>query len=679
MVLFVSYWHTKRVTDQAASKKASILSILGAMLAVLLGWGLWGTALGDAWVNASYDNLFRFGSPAVTNQVTLIQMDNAAFDQFHQSRERPWDRSLHARLLNRLADDGCALVVIDSFFSLRDPAIDSDLAAAMRRQRNIVLMAKQSQLSHPEFAGVQPALPADLFLRAAKTNWGVAWLDPDLDAVVRRQWPFPSPGPYPSLPWTAARLAGAVLSESPQERWVRYYGQPGKWESLSYGYALSKPKGYFQNRTVFIGTEPETTLPNGDLDKFRTPYTGWTGEASGGVEILLASFLNLLNHDSLIRPPGWVELPVLTILGAVLGGGLCRLKRRIALLLAVGLFFLVFLTAILLTFYTKYWFPWLIVAGGQIPCGLAWALVARIRRAPVPTTVPAMVPNLEPMPDTPGYELVPPPFAEGSYGKVWLARTADGGWRALKVVYLAKFEGDATPYEREFNGVQKYQSISSQHPGLLRVDFVSPKNDEFFYYVMELGDAMVPGWERSPAEYQPRDLGSMRAGLRGRRLPVRECVNIGVKLCAAVEFLHQQGITHRDIKPENVIFVNGQPKLADLGLITEIRSADRAGTLVGTPGYMPPLPESPGTVAADIYALGMVLYVVSTGRQPVRFPEVATTLVKPEEPPDFLPLNQVILKACQPSPADRHASAAQMGAALLEALEKMESFDQPAV
>lgn len=115
MVLFVSYWHTKRVTDQAASKKASILSILGAMLAVLLGWGLWGTALGDAWVNASYDNLFRFGSPAVTNQVTLIQMDNAAFDQFHQSRERPWDRSLHARLLNRLADDGCALVVIDSF------------------------------------------------------------------------------------------------------------------------------------------------------------------------------------------------------------------------------------------------------------------------------------------------------------------------------------------------------------------------------------------------------------------------------------------------------------------------------------------------------------------------------------------------------------------------------------
>jgi len=664
---------------------------MGATVAVLLGLTLWGTPLGDAWVNASYDNLFRFGSPVVTNQVTLIQMDNAAFDQFHQTRERPWDRNLHTRLLNRLADDGCALVVIDSFFPSRDPAIDNDLAAAMQRLRNVVLMAKQSQLSHPEFAGVQPALPADLFLKSAKTNWGVAWLDPDLDAVVRRQWPFPSPGPYPSLPWTAARLAGATLSEVPQERWVRYYGQPGKWESLSYGYALSKPKGYFHNRTVFIGTEPETTLPNGDLDKFRTPYTGWTGEASGGVEILLASFLNLLNHDSLIRPPGWVELLVLTVLGAVLGGGLCWLQRRTAILLTVGLFFLVFLTAILLTFYTNYWFPWLIVAGGQIPCGLAWTLAMRIRRAAVPSVVPAAIPvaipavpaaavlELEPMPETPGYELVPPHFAAGSYGKVWLARTPDGGWRALKVVYLAKFAGDPAPYEREFKGVQKYQSISSQHPGLLRVDFVSPKTATFFYYVMELGDSLVLDWEHSPVLYKPCDLLSMRAGLHGRRLPVRECVNIGVKLCAAVEFLHKQGITHRDIKPENVIFVNGEPKLADLGLITEIRSADREGTLVGTPGYMPPLPESPGTVAADIYALGMVLYVVSTGRQTFHFPEMATTLIKPEEPPDYLPLNQVIIKACQPKPADRHATAAEMSGALLEALKKMESFDPAAV
>jgi len=62
--------------------------------------------------------------------------------------------------------------------------------------------------------------------------------------------------------------------------------------------------------------------------------------------------------------------------------------------------------------------------------------------------------------------------------------------------------------------------------------------------------------------------------------------------------------------------------------------------------------------------LGMVLYVVSTGRQPGLFPEVATTLVSTEDPPEFLPLNGVILKACQPTPADRYATAAEMGEAL---------------
>src|ERR1035438_5873998 len=165
---------------------------------------------------------------------------------------------------------------------------------------------------------------------------------------------------------------------------------------------------------------------------------------------------------------------------------------------------------------------------------------------------------------------------------------------------------------------------------------------------MELGDPLEPGWEREPSTYKPRDLVSERARSRGRRLPVRECVRIGLALSDALDFLHQQGMTHRDIKPQNIIFVNGQPKLADLGLITDIRSLEHQGTLVGTPGYMPPSPERPGTVAADIYALGMVLYVLCTGRAPALFPEVATTLVQAEEPPEFLPLNQVILTACQP-------------------------------
>ena len=170
-------------------------SVLGAAVAVLCGLMLWKMPLGEPWVNASYDYLFRFGAHAVTNRVTLILMDNEAYDQFHQIRGQPWDRGLHAQLLNRLADDGCALVVFDSFFQQpRDSAKDKALAEAMRRQQHIVLMAEQAQVTHPTLAGAQPTPPAEPFLSAAGTNWGVAWLDPDLDSIVRRHWPFPSPG-----------------------------------------------------------------------------------------------------------------------------------------------------------------------------------------------------------------------------------------------------------------------------------------------------------------------------------------------------------------------------------------------------------------------------------------------------------------------------------------------------
>ncbi len=642
-------------------KKSFLVSALGAALTVFCGLILWGTPLGDFWTNTSYDYGFRFGARPVTNAVTLILMDNAAFAQFHQTRGEPWDRALHARLLNRLADDGCALVAMDSFFrSTNDLETDSALADAMRRQRQIVLMAEQSEVMHPGLAGAQPTLPAELFLRAAKTNWGVAWLNPDLDGIVRRQWPFPSPGPYPSLPWMAARFAGAKLEEAPRSRWLRYYGQDGGCTRMSYQYALAQPTNYFRDQIVFIGTEPKTSLPDGDPDKFSTPYTRWTGEASGGVEILLASFLNLLNNESLRRPSAWVEFCLLTATGIFLGGGFWQLRVGIALTVAVGIFLAVAVSGVWLGYYSHYWFPWLIIAGGQLPCALTWALAMGLRRAPVTAGTVA----LEPMPATPGYELFHPPFAEGSYGKVWLARNAAGQWRALKVIYLAKFEGDPDPYEREFAGVQKYKPISGRHPGLLRVDFVSEKNADFFYYVMELGDSVEPGWENQPALYRPRDLVSERARLRGRRLPVKECVRLGILLSEALDFLHRQGMTHRDIKPQNIIFVNGQPKLADLGLITGIRPLGHQGTLVGTPGFMPPSPERPGTVAADIYSLGMVLYVVCTGRVAALFPEVATTLVSTEEPPEFLPLNNVILKACAPLPEERYASVAEMGAAL---------------
>ena len=644
-----------------ARQKLLVVPLLGGALAALCGLLLWQMPLGAPWVNTSYDYLFRFGGRAATNNVALILMDNEAFDQFHQTRGQPWDRALHARLLNKLADDGSSMVVFDSFFGEpRDPDSDDALAAAMRRQRNVVLMAEQAQVTHPGLAGAEAILPAPMFLAAAKTNWGVGWWDPDGDSIVRRHWPFPSPALYPSLAWTAARLSGATLSDTPSERWLRYYGGQGPWTRMSYGFALSKPENYFRDKIVFIGVEPQTSLPNNEPDEFSTPFTQWTHESEGGVGIILTQYLNLMNGDWLRRPPAWLEVFILAAAGILAGAGFCRMKFWVAAVTAAGVAVGVSLAAVSWSYFTNYWFPWLIVTGGQIPCALAWAGAVKLRQA---RRVPPAVAQ-EPLPETPGYTLFHPPFGKGAYGNVWLAKNAAGQWRAVKVIYLKHFDGDAAPYEREFKGVSRYKPVSDTHPGLLRVDFVSQKSDGYFFYAMELGDSLTSGWQSEPVTYKPRDLGGERARSPSRRLPLEECIRVAIALTDALTYLHEHGLTHRDIKPGNVIFVNGEPKLADLGLIAEIRPEDETKTFVGTPGYMPPPPEPPGTPLADIYALGMLLYVISTGNNAAFFPEIATTLVSTKEPGPYLALNAVILKACQPEPGKRYQTAAEMKTAL---------------
>jgi hypothetical protein len=431
---------------------------------------------------------------------------------------------------------------------------------------------------------------------------------------------------------------------------------------LSYSFALTQPPDFFRNKIIFIGIQPQTTLADGEADEFRTPYVRWTGESSGGVEIMLTSFLNLANGDWLRRPAWWIELAILVIAGILIGGSLCRMKLPMACVCAAALAIAIALGAISSSYFTNYWFPWLVISGGQIP----WALACALATSKVFRGAETKIAAIEKPPEISGYELIHPPFGRGAYGKVWLARNEAGQWRALKVIYLANFENDADPYEREFNGISRYKPVSEKHSGLLRVDFVSGKLDGYFYYVMELGDSVEPGWEREPSKYMPRDLGNERARAQGKRLPVSQCVQIGIELAGALEFLHRQGLTHRDIKPSNVIFVDGKPKLADLGLVAEIRPLNQERTFVGTPGYMPPPPERPGTPASDIYALGVLLYVLSTGRSAAFFPEIATSLVENKDPSDFFPLNTIILKACQPDAAQRHASAAEMRRALQE-------------
>jgi len=248
-------------------------------------------------------------------------------------------------------------------------------------------------------------------------------------------------------------------------------------------------------------------------------------------------------------------------------------------------------------------------------------------------------------------------IGRGSYGEVWLGHRPDGTFCAVKIVRRQRFE-DERPYEREFLGIQKFAPLSRSYDSQLRILEVG-RNDqeEYFFYVMELADDERAGGELIPEQYTPRTL---RSEIRKRgRLPLEECIETGLVLSATLENLHQNGLIHRDVKPSNVVYVDGSPKLADIGLVTD---ADVSASFVGTEGFMPP--EGPGSPQADIYSLGKVLYEISTGNDRQTFPELPTSLVDSPNSRPFLELNTIIAKCCHRDPRHRYASARHLYADL---------------
>jgi serine/threonine protein kinase len=244
-------------------------------------------------------------------------------------------------------------------------------------------------------------------------------------------------------------------------------------------------------------------------------------------------------------------------------------------------------------------------------------------------------------------------IARGSYGEVWLARSALGAYRAVKIVFEHTFR-DKRPFERELAGVQRFEPVSRLHEGLMDVLQVG-RNEEagYFYCVMELADDVSRGQAIQPDTYVPHTLA--REVVKQKRLPFERCLQVGITLASALEFLHAHGLIHRDVKPSNIVFINGTPKLVDIGLVAEM---SEARSYVGTEGFIPP--EGPGTVQADVYSLGKVLYEISTGKDRYDYPELPTLLDETTHDTELIGLNQVILRACRSDPRQRYQSASQM-------------------
>ena len=241
-------------------------------------------------------------------------------------------------------------------------------------------------------------------------------------------------------------------------------------------------------------------------------------------------------------------------------------------------------------------------------------------------------------------------IGRGAYGEIWLARSLTGALRAVKVVYRSTFESERA-FQREFQGMSSFEPISRAHAGFVDILHVG-RTTGYLYYIMELADDHLTGRSIDIVNYVPRTL---RSDLdRQKHLSAAESIQLGISLTDALDALHSCGLAHRDIKPSNIIFIEGIPKLADIGLV----AATGQRSFVGTEGYVPP--EGPGTPAADIFSLGKVLYEICTGKDRLDFPELDSRLSERADKEQLLQLNNVLVKACANEPRRRYESAKAM-------------------
>ncbi len=421
----------KRLLPWCAARQAAIMHILLSLLLAGTGWFalqwreiLWPKAgntpldwrdLGmDPFQSLSYDLPFLLrsslpsflrplaGSRPSTDGVVLLYMDEQSAKELGQTPGRAYTRSLHAKLLARLAADGATAVVFDAIFDSDSPD-DPAFAQALAAHGGVFLGASidsdhQSSLTPDQrerllqtgIATEQLSKRNKLLYKSAK-GWGLLTFRPiDADYGVRRLFPGkPRDGldPWSAISWQVARFAGAPLpaDDHPsrfQRRWINFYGPPNSLQHASYSRALQQEGGiapeFFRNKIVLIGARSQLASGPGKLlDEFSTPWARFSGRSfTPGLEIHAISLLNLLHHDWLDRLPLHTESAFVLLLGLALGA-LRYLKPLRALGASLLIALAVTAAALHLQWQHHLWSNWSVPVLLQIPLAAIAAVVSR--------------------------------------------------------------------------------------------------------------------------------------------------------------------------------------------------------------------------------------------------------------------------------------------------------------
>ncbi len=226
---------------------------------------------------------------------------------------------------------------------------------------------------------------------------------------------------------------------------------------------------------------------------------------------------------------------------------------------------------------------------------------------------------------------------------------------ALKFLPHAVFQ-DAALIERLHGEVRNARQIS--HPSVCRVYDIGEVGGDHFI-TMEYVDG--------------EDLATLLS--RIGRLPGAKALEIARQLCGGLAAAHDKGVLHRDLKPANVMIDgHGHARITDFGLA--LRTEEAAGDKSGTPAYMAPeqLEGKPASVRSDIYALGLVLYELYTGKPAFEAASLAEWRRKHSETAPTAPsshaadvdpaVERAILRCLEKDPRKRPGSALQVAAAL---------------